>query len=102
MVFEAAAGKNPVSHVGKLYSLAAMAIAARAQELSNVRSATCVLVSQIGRPVDDPLIVDLGVYVDSGTHSRELTPVLETAVRSELSKFPQLQAALLAESIPVY
>lgn len=102
MALEAAAGKNPVSHVGKLYSLAATAIATRAQELANVRSATCVLVSQIGRPLDDPLIVDLGVYLDSATRSVELTPVLETAVQSELSKFPQLQAALLAESVPIY
>ncbi len=52
ITLEAAAGKNPVSHVGKLYNLVASRIAAAiTAEIPDVPDAACVLVSQIGRPV---------------------------------------------------
>jgi len=63
MTMEAAAGKNPVSHVGKLYNLAAGCIAKRTSELFGVRSSTCLLVSEVGRPVSDPALVDLCVQM---------------------------------------
>lgn len=60
MSLEAAAGKNPVSHVGKLYNVAAhriaAAIVARAQD---VREAECILMSRIGRRSNDPAMVDV-------------------------------------------
>jgi S-adenosylmethionine synthetase len=60
MTLEAAAGKNPMTHVGKLYNLVAGRVAASiSRDLKAVEDATCVIVSQISRPVDDPQIVDL-------------------------------------------
>lgn len=67
MTLEAAAGKNPVSHVGKLYNLAATEIASRAvREVAWVAEASCVLVSRIGRPIDDPQVIDLRIALESG------------------------------------
>jgi S-adenosylmethionine synthetase len=60
MTLESIAGKNPVSHVGKLYNLAAGILAtALVDEIPEVREAECVLVSRIGVPIDDPPLVDL-------------------------------------------
>ncbi|MDH3580739.1 MAG: S-adenosylmethionine synthase, partial [Hyphomicrobiales bacterium] len=55
MTLEAVAGKNPVSHVGKLYNVAAQQIAgALVEEIDELVEAECYLVSQIGAPIDQP------------------------------------------------
>jgi S-adenosylmethionine synthetase len=61
MSMEAAAGKNPVTHVGKLYNLAAMKIAEQAIKESggDVPEIHIRIVSQIGRPIDDPHVANL-------------------------------------------
>jgi S-adenosylmethionine synthetase len=100
MTMEAAAGKNPVSHVGKLYNLAAGRIAATlATDVPGVRDATCVLVSQIGRPVAEPQIVDLVLACGDidGVRSRA-----ERIVRTELGELTALREALLEERVTVY
>ena len=51
MSLEAAAGKNPVCHVGKLYQVMAGLIVERLGE------ATCTMVSQIGAPITQPQVV---------------------------------------------
>ncbi len=56
MTMESVAGKNPVSHVGKLYNIAAGLIAARiAEALPELGAVHCYLASQIGRPIQEPL-----------------------------------------------
>lgn len=55
MTLEAAAGKNPVTHVGKLYNLVASRIAASvAADMPEIEDVAIVLVSRIGRSVADP------------------------------------------------
>src|SRR5678816_4896815 len=62
MTMEAAAGKNPVSHVGKLYHVIANRIASRlVAEMPDAEAATCMLVSRIGAPIDQPALVDVRV-----------------------------------------
>ncbi len=62
MSLEAAAGKNPASHVGKLYNVAAHRIAAAVVErVIEVAEAQCFMLSRIGRRVDDPVLVDVRV-----------------------------------------
>ena len=53
---EAAAGKNPVSHVGKIYTIFTHQVAQKVfEEVEGVREAYIWMVSQIGRPIDDPV-----------------------------------------------
>jgi S-adenosylmethionine synthetase len=60
MTMESVAGKNPVTHVGKLYNLIAGLLAEElVAAIPGAREASCHLVSQIGRPVDDPQLVDV-------------------------------------------
>lgn len=52
---EAAAGKNPVSHVGKIYNLLAHRIAQNLyQEIEGLQEVYVFLVSRIGAPIDRP------------------------------------------------
>jgi len=103
MTMEAAAGKNPVSHVGKLYNLVAERIAAAiTTQIRGVTDAACVLVSQIGRPVDDPQVADVRVALDSTTRCADIRDTVEVNVRDHLSHLSELRHALLEERVSVY
>ena len=56
---EAAAGKNPVSHVGKIYNLLTFDLADEIyKKVNGIDGVYVWLVSQIGVPIDQPLIAD--------------------------------------------
>ena len=79
---EAAAGKNPVSHVGKLYNLLALqASQAIMAEVPEVKAVTVYLLSQIGAPLDEPLIANAQVAV-----AGELEPSVQQAVAAILDQ----------------
>ena len=60
MTMESIAGKNPITHVGKLYNLVAGLIAnALVEEIPDLVEARCYLVSEIGRPIKTPQVVDI-------------------------------------------
>ncbi|MEM3671000.1 MAG: methionine adenosyltransferase [Thermoprotei archaeon] len=59
MSLEAVAGKNPVSHVGKIYNLVSQQIADQIVKELGVGEVYVKMLSQIGRPVDAPLQVDV-------------------------------------------
>jgi S-adenosylmethionine synthetase len=60
MNMEAVAGKNPVTHVGKIYNIAAHRIAERiVSDIDIAEEAYCFLVSQIGQPVHEPQRVEI-------------------------------------------
>lgn len=63
---EAAAGKNPVSHVGKIYNLLSYEIADRIYEsVEGVEEVYVWLVSQIGRPISQPWLASASVRLKS-------------------------------------
>jgi len=65
MTLEAAAGKNPVSHVGKTYNVAAREIVERVhKEHPDLSQVYCYLVSQIGAPITEPKAINVELYGD--------------------------------------
>lgn len=64
MSLEATAGKNPVNHVGKLYNLLSNKIAAEIAEETQAEQVYVRILSQIGRPIDDPLVASIEVIGD--------------------------------------
>lgn len=63
MTLEAAAGKNPVSHVGKTYNVAAREIVERiSKEHPELKQVYCYLVSQIGAPITEPRAVNIELF----------------------------------------
>jgi S-adenosylmethionine synthetase len=64
MTLEADAGKNPLTHVGKIYSLIAPRIAAAiVEQVDSVEEAHCALVGRIGAPVFEPSLVSLELRI---------------------------------------
>jgi S-adenosylmethionine synthetase len=102
MTLEAAAGKNPVSHVGKLYQLAAQRMAgAVAEEIEGVEDAACILVSQIGRPVDDPEVVDLAI-AGAGGAGAHAGAEARAIVRREIGRLAQVRDDVLSGRAGVF
>ncbi|AIF69929.1 S-adenosylmethionine synthetase [Palaeococcus pacificus DY20341] len=67
MSMEAAAGKNPVSHVGKIYNLLANLIARDvAEQVEGVEEVYVRILSQIGKPIDEPLVASLQIIPKKG------------------------------------
>lgn len=91
MSLEAAAGKNPVTHVGKLYNIIANRIAqAVVAEVAGVQESQCILVSQIGQPVTQPQVADIKVRCADPAAIAASAPQIEELVRDRLAGLPQL------------
>lgn len=101
MTVEGAAGKNPVSHTGKLYNISAQRIAeATASEISDVEDVACVIVSRIGHSVYDPQLVDVALNSASDINAFEQR-VAELA-HNQLRQLRSLREELLAERVPLF
>ncbi len=87
MSLEAAAGKNPVSHIGKIYNVTANLIAERVvKEVEEVKEAYCYIVSQIGKPINEPQVCDVKIRT-----SREISGIAEVVrkiAQEELQEMP--------------
>ncbi len=80
---EAPCGKNPISHVGKVYNVLALLAAQEIIErVPTVETATVHLLSQIGAPLDQPLVATARVRPTEGT----LTPSIRADVASVLNE----------------
>ena len=96
MTIESVAGKNPVTHVGKLYNLAASLVTERlVSSLPGVRGAECRLVSRIGQPIDEPQLAEVRLAGGDPERDAELHGEVERIVRDELEHLPQLADELV-------
>ncbi len=105
MSMEAAAGKNPVSHVGKIYNVLASRIAERVyKELGgDVQEVYVELLSQIGRPINDPLSASLKFVPSPGaTLSPELLREAERIAAEELDNVKQLTQLFVEGKVQLF
>ncbi|OFY86687.1 MAG: S-adenosylmethionine synthase [Bacteroidetes bacterium RIFCSPLOWO2_12_FULL_35_15] len=59
MSLEATAGKNPISHIGKIYNYFAMDLSCAIVENHFADEANVFIVSQIGKPINDPQLLHI-------------------------------------------
>ncbi len=91
MSLEAAAGKNPVTHVGKIYNVLASRIAeALVTGIPVIASAQCLMVSRIGAPVNEPAILQIGIAGRDGAAITELQGRIDDIAADQLSRIPDL------------
>ena len=103
MNMEAAAGKNPVTHVGKLYNIVAQQIAsALVQDLDEVAEAYCYLVSRIGSPIKKPMIVDIRVSLPDGGDIDTIQKPVDEIVTEKLENMDKIRQLLVSGAMVVY
>jgi S-adenosylmethionine synthetase len=102
MTMEAAAGKNPVSHVGKIYNLLAHRIAARIHEtIEPIEEVYVWLCSQIGRPLDQPWFSSVQVELASGAALGDVESPIRRLVGEELGRISQFTEQLARGELPI-
>jgi S-adenosylmethionine synthetase len=103
MSTEAAAGKNPVSHVGKIYNVMAQRIADRIYaEVKGVREVSVEAVSQIGKPITEPKIVNVELITESGEVTGEVKNEAEAIAKEELGRFEQITQLILEGKVSLF
>ncbi|WP_232685737.1 methionine adenosyltransferase [Halobacterium zhouii] len=86
MSMEATSGKNPVNHIGKIYNLLSTEIAESiVDDVAGIRDLRVRLLSQIGRPIDEPHVADVHVVTDDGLTVADVEPEIVDIVDEELA-----------------
>ncbi len=68
MSLEAAAGKNPVNHIGKIYNILAKQLSSDiVKECPEVKACNIAILSQIGRPIDQPHNLNIDIINEEGS-----------------------------------
>ncbi len=104
MSLEATAGKNPVNHVGKLYNLLSILIAQDVvkEASGNVKEVHVRILSQIGKPVDQPQIASLQVLPAPGVRLAKVKRGAEEVADRWLGDIGSLPDRLLTDKLSVF
>ena len=103
MSMEATSGKNPINHIGKIYNLLSTQIAQECvAKVDGIDELYLRLLSQIGKPIDRPLVASVQVLPESGYTLKDMngeilsivdeklatvTHITEKVIRGELRTF---------------
>jgi len=91
MSMEAAAGKNPVSHVGKIYNIFANELAkAIVSEYAQVKECNVAVMSQIGRSIDKPLHLNIDIIPEKRSDGEALKGKIEYLTGSWLKNISDM------------
>ena len=92
---EAAAGKNPVSHVGKIYNILTHKIASEIyKEVDGLSEVYVWLVSQIGKPIDQPAIAAARVVTKPGVKIESVRKQISDTIDRELENIDEFTKCL--------
>ena len=86
MSMEATSGKNPVNHIGKIYNLLSTEIARSVVEaVDGIREVRIRLLSQIGKPIDEPHVADASLVTEEGIEVGDIEAAVEAIIDEELA-----------------
>ena len=104
MSLEATAGKNPVNHVGKIYNLLSILIAQDVvkEANGNVKEVHVRILSQIGKPVDQPQVASLQVLPAPGVRIGKVKRDAEAVADRWLDDIGSIPQRLLTDKLSVF
>jgi S-adenosylmethionine synthetase len=99
---EAAAGKNPVSHVGKIYNILSHRIARKVYEsVKGIKEVYILLLSRIGTPIDRPQMANAQILLEKGTRLEDVRERAEEIIKKELEGIGRFCLELSKGKYPV-
>ncbi len=103
MSLEAAAGKNPVNHVGKLYNLLSGEIAKEISEkVEGIEEVFVKALSRIGKPIDQPQILTIQIVPEKEEKISALEKESKNIAEEKLEDIESLSGRILAGELQVY
>jgi len=101
MSLEAAAGKNPVSHIGKIYNTVATDMAERiVAEIEEIEEVYVYLVSQIGKPITEPQVCD--IKLRTSVSIKNLEGKVRKIAQEEINNLPNTWQKFLERKFRIY
>jgi len=99
---EAAAGKNPVSHVGKIYNTLTHRVAGEVyRQVSGLEEVYIWLLSQIGKPIDEPAVAAAQVVMKANNSFKSVRKEIAGVVNHELENIDKFTEELAKGKIPI-
>ena len=103
MSLEAAAGKDPVTHVGKIYNVVAREIAeALITNIQEIIAAECLLVSRIGYPLAEPAVTQIKIATLGGAPASQFESRVEEVALGCLAGIPGLVEQFIAGEVTIF
>jgi len=104
MSMEASAGKNPVTHVGKLYNILANQVADEIVKIGkgDVLEVNTRILSQIGRPIDEPQAASANVIYAEGVNPGKYEKEIAAIYNEKLANITSLTEEIVNGRVTVF
>jgi S-adenosylmethionine synthetase len=104
MSMEASAGKNPVTHVGKIYNLLSYQIARKIAEISkgDILEARVRILAQIGKRIDMPQAASVQLIYAKGVKPSKYAAEVRGVVDEHLENIDRVTTQILKNELDVF
>ena len=103
MSMEATSGKNPINHIGKIYNLLSTQIATECvQKVDGIDEMYVRLLSQIGKPIDQPLVASVQVLPQCGIKLKDINSEILSIVDEKLATVTHVTEAVIRGELKTF
>jgi S-adenosylmethionine synthetase len=103
MSMEATSGKNPINHIGKIYNLLATQLAQQCvKENEGIEEMYIRLLSQIGKPIDHPLVASIQYIPKAGADTRGLEQNIEAIIDDGLANITSITEKVIKGELKTF
>lgn len=102
MSMEATSGKNPINHIGKLYNILSNIIANEVAKIEGVKECHIRILSQIGKPVNEPKILDIELITDDGYEVSDIEPKAKEIGEYWLNNIEEVREKVISGEIKTF
>ncbi|MFH0971054.1 MAG: methionine adenosyltransferase [Candidatus Micrarchaeota archaeon] len=104
MSLEAAAGKNPVTHIGKIYNVASFFFANQiVEKFPEVKNCEIYMLSQIGHPVDQPKMADVRLKTENnGAEFERIRKGVHDLIDYNLENISDITKLIIDKKVTVF
>ncbi len=102
MSMEATSGKNPINHIGKIYNILSNLIAKDVAELDGVKECYVRILSQIGKPINEPKILDIEIITEEGYDLKDIEPKAKEIAEKWLNNIPEIRDKIIKGEIKTF
>jgi S-adenosylmethionine synthetase len=103
MSMEATSGKNPINHIGKIYNLLSTRIARECvTKVDGIEEMYVRLLSQIGKPIDMPLVASIQVLPKSGVKLKDINADIQEIVDDQLANVTSITEKVIEGKLKTF
>jgi S-adenosylmethionine synthetase len=103
MSMEATSGKNPINHIGKIYNLLSTQIAQESvKKVDGIEEMYVRLLSQIGKPIDLPLVASIQVLPKKGVTLKEINSEINAIVDDKLANVTSITEKVIRGELKTF